>query len=34
MAKARSRRDGWGLFLVFWMLLLMMLGFLACVVFY
>ena len=34
MAKKRSRRDGWGLFLLFWTLLLLMLGFLACVAFY
>ena len=34
MADRRSRNDGWGLFLVFWMLLLLMLGFLVCVVFF
>ncbi|MBR0208691.1 MAG: hypothetical protein IJQ43_07335 [Oscillospiraceae bacterium] len=34
MTKKRSRRDGWGLFLLFWAMLLLMLGFLVCVVFY
>lgn len=34
MAKTKSRKDGWGLFLLFWTMLLLMLGFLACVVFY
>ena len=34
MAKNTSRNSGWGLFLLFWTMLLLMLGFLACVVFY
>ncbi len=34
MANKRSRRDHWGLFLLFWVMLLLLLGFLACVVFY
>lgn len=33
MAKKKSS-NGWGLFLLFWTMLLLMLGFLACVVFY
>ncbi len=34
MAKNSSKKDGWGLFLLFWAMLLLMLGFLVCVVFY
>ena len=35
MAKKKSRRkDGWGAFLLCWALMLLMLGFLACVAFY
>ena len=35
MAKAkRKKNNGWGLFLLFWTMLLLMLGFLACVVLY
>ena len=33
MAK-KEKRDGWGLFLLFWTMLLLLLGFLACVFFY
>ena len=34
MADKRSKSSGWGLFLLFWTMLLLMLGFLVCVVFY
>ena len=34
MAEKRSKGSGWGLFLLFWTMLLLMLGFLVCVVFY
>ncbi|MBQ3482123.1 MAG: hypothetical protein IJH48_07390 [Oscillospiraceae bacterium] len=34
MAERYEKSSGWGLFLLFWTMLLMMLGFLACVVFY
>ena len=34
MAKTKHKSRGWGLFLLFWTMLLLMLGFLACVVFY
>ena len=34
MADKRSRSSGWGLFLLFWTMLLLLLGFLVCVVFY
>ena len=30
----KKKRDGWGLFLLFWTMLLLLLGFLACVFFY
>ena len=34
MAEKRKKGGGWGLFLLFWTMLLLMLGFLACVFFY
>ena len=34
MAERYEKGSGWGLFLLFWTMLLIMLGFLACVVFY
>ncbi len=34
MAEREERRGGWGLFLLFWTMLLLMLGFLACLFFY
>ncbi len=34
MADKRSKSSGWGLFLLFWTMLLLMLGFLVCVAFY
>ncbi len=34
MAEKREKGHGWGLFLLFWTMLLLMLGFLVCVVFY
>ena len=34
MAEKRKKSGGWGLFLLFWTMLLLMLGFLACVFFY
>ena len=34
MAKEERKRSGWGLFLLFWTMLLLTLGFLACIFFY
>ena len=34
MTEKRSKSNGWGLFLLFWTMLLLMLGFLICVAFY
>lgn len=34
MAEKRKKSGGWGLFLLFWVMLLLMLGFLACLFFY
>ena len=34
MANTRSKSHGWGLFLLFWTMLLLMFGFLTCVFFY
>ena len=34
MARRKAKKDGWGLFLAFWTLLLLMLGFLVCLAFF
>ena len=34
MAEKKAKSGGWGLFLLFWTMLLVLVGFLVCVVFY